>query len=82
MLSDQEKQTFKAAGERRRARGVELRKFSVMAERSQVEALSELYDAWIARFGKEQALDHLILLWGRAEARLGDRDEQKRKTKP
>jgi hypothetical protein len=79
-LSAEEKETFKRATERRRARGVELRKFSVHAEKSQVEALSELYDAWVSRFGKEEAIDHLILMWGRAEARLCDADEH-RKTK-
>lgn len=80
-LSPEEKATFRAAGERRKARGVKLRKFSVMAEESQVIALNELYSGWVARFGKEQCLDHLIVMWGRAEARLQDADHAKgRKT--
>jgi hypothetical protein len=81
-LSEAEKKVFLDATNRRKARGVKLRKFSVMAERSQVEGLSELYDAWVTRFGKELALDHLILMWGRAEARLCDADQAKKASKP
>jgi hypothetical protein len=79
-LSKEAKQVFLDATNRRKARGVQLRKFSIMAERNQVVALSELYDAWVSRFGKEQGINHLILMWGRAEARLCDADEH-RKTK-
>jgi hypothetical protein len=77
-LSESEKATFKAAGERRRARGVVLRKFSIMAEESQVEALNELYDAWVSRFGKEKAIDHWIVIWSRIEARMQDADQAKK----
>jgi hypothetical protein len=74
-LDEATKAVFKAASERRKANGVRLKRFSVMAEDSQIEALNELWSAWVERFGKEKAIDHLILLWGRAEARLGDRDD-------
>jgi hypothetical protein len=74
-LSEAEKATFKAATERRKANGVRLKRFSVMAEESQIIALNELWSAWTERFGKITAIDHLIVLWGRAEARLRDLDE-------
>jgi hypothetical protein len=76
-LSEQEKAIFKSAGERRKERGIVLRKFSFMAESNQVFALNELLDSWIQRFGKEQAIDHLIVLWGRVEARLRDKERAK-----
>ena len=76
-LSESEKAVFLAATNRRKSRGIRLKLFAVKAEESQVEALTELYNAWIARFGKEAALDNLIVIWGRAEARLCDRDRAK-----
>ena len=74
-LSEAEKKVFLDATNRRKANGVRLRRWTVMAEVSQIEALNELWSAWIVRFGKITAIDHLIVLWGRAEARLRDRDE-------
>ena len=45
----------------------------ILAPRSQAEALDELYGRWQERFGKK-ALDHLLVLWAGAEARLSDAD--------
>jgi len=78
-LTPEEKAVFLSATNRRKANGVRLRRWTVMAEESQIEALNELWSAWIDRFGKITAIDHLIVLWSRSEARLRDADEQKEK---
>jgi hypothetical protein len=78
-LSEEEKLTFKRATERRRAAGVRLKRFAVMCDASQVEALNELWDSWTERLGKTVAVDHLINLMAHSEARMQDQAEQKRR---
>ena len=73
-LSAQDKATFQRATQRRKENGIRLKRFTVQAEQSQVEALNILLDAWVERYGKTLALDHLIVLWSRAEARVRDKE--------
>ena len=73
-LTDEEKATFRAAGERRKAAGIRLKRFAVMCDANQIESLNVLWDSWTERFGKQRAVDHLIKMWGHAEARLRDKD--------
>jgi hypothetical protein len=76
-LSDAEKAIFRAATERRKQRGIKLQRFSVMLDKSQVEGLYILWDAWVDRWGKERAADELIRLMARVEARLMDKERAK-----
>lgn len=73
-LNDEQKKVFKDAGERRKQAGIKFKRICIFAEASQVEAFNILFDSWCERFGKAKALDHLILLWSRVEARLRDKD--------
>ena len=75
-LSAQDKATFQRATQRRKENGIRLKRFTVQAEQSQVEALNILLDAWVERYGKTLALDHLIVLWSRAEARVRDQENE------
>jgi hypothetical protein len=72
-LSESEKATFKAATERRKAAGIKLGRITLLAEKSQVEGFNELWDSWVARWGKNLAVDHLIRIMGQVEARLQDK---------
>jgi hypothetical protein len=76
-LSDSEKATFLAATERRRAAGIRLKRVCFMADEAQVEAFNIVWESWIERWGKTQAVDHLILLICRAEARYRDGEAAK-----
>lgn len=76
-LSETEKATFRAATERRRAAGIRLRRISFMADSSQVEAFTSLWDGWVERFGKNAAVDVLLKLMSEVEARI--REEQARR---
>lgn len=78
-LSEQEKATFKAASERRRETGIKLKRVCVTMSAKQVEAFYIVWDAWVERFGKNMAVDGLISLMSRVEARMrdGESDTQK-----
>jgi hypothetical protein len=73
-LTEHEKAVFRAAGVRRKNAGIRLKRFAVMADANQIESLNVLWDAWAERFGKQQAVDHLIKMWSAAEARLRDQE--------
>jgi len=73
-LSDDEKATFKRATDRRREAGIRLKRFTVLMESSQVEAINILWDAWVERFGKTRAIDELIRIMAHVEARLRDKE--------
>jgi hypothetical protein len=79
-FTPEQKETFKDASKRRRDRGIRLKQFAVRAEESQVIALSELYEAWLERWGKEDAIDRLIRMWAHAEARIRDQEHAKKQT--
>jgi len=73
-LSESEKATFKAATERRKAAGIKLKRFGVLADETQVAALNELWDAWVIRWGKQRAVDNLISVMSTVEARQRDKE--------
>lgn len=73
-LSEADKQAFLRAAERRRERGIRLRRISLAAEESQVVAFNELYSAWVERWGKSGALDRVIRIMAGVETKLRDKD--------
>jgi hypothetical protein len=73
-ISEQEKLLYRAATERRRAAGIRLKRFAVLADANQVESLNQLWDSWVERFGKQGAVDRLLGMWSHAEARLRDKE--------
>jgi hypothetical protein len=75
-ISEEEKAIFRAAAARRTANSIRLKRVVFSCDENQAESLSVLLDAWVTRFGKQAAIDHLIRMWGHAEARLKDRDAQ------
>jgi hypothetical protein len=76
-LSESDKQVFLAAANRRKENGLRLKRISFMAESAQVEAFNLIWSEWVQRYGKQQAVDHLILLICRAEARYRDGEAAK-----
>jgi hypothetical protein len=72
------KAVFVAAAERRKQRGIELKRIGMMAEKGQVEVFNYLFDGWVQRFGKEDAVDFLIAGMCEAEARLREWDVARR----
>jgi len=77
-LSDSEKAVYRAATERRKANGIRLKRFTILAEETQVEALNEVFESWIVRWGKNLAIDHLIVIMAQIEARQRDRERARR----
>ena len=61
-LSDADKATFKAAAERRKANNIKLGQFRVLCDTNQVVSLTEFYEGFVARLGKQHAVDYLIVL--------------------
>jgi hypothetical protein len=78
-ISEQEKLLYRAATERRRAAGIRLKRFAVLADANQVESLNQLWDAWVERDGKQCAVDRLLRMWSHEEARLRDQERSGRK---
>ena len=76
-LTSEEKAAFKSATERRRANNIKLKRVSFMAQEHQVEAFNTLLDAFITRWGKNKAIDHIISILSRIEARMQDAENQK-----
>ncbi len=73
-LSEEEKATFKRATERRRENGIRLKRITLLAQPSQVEGFTELFDSWVIRWGKSRALDELIRIMSIVEARIRDKE--------
>lgn len=73
-ISEEEKAIYRAATERRAKAGIRLRRFCVMADENQVVSLNALWDANVARFGKQKAVDTWIVILSKVEARLRDRE--------
>jgi hypothetical protein len=73
-LSDQDKDVFRRAAERRKAAGVILKRFAIMADASQVEAINEIWESFVLRWGKEKAVDVLLRAMCRIETRMRDRE--------
>ncbi len=76
-LTSEEKAVFKSATDRRRAAGIKLKRVSFMAQEHQVEAFNTLLDSFITRWGKNKAIDHIISILSRVEARMQDAENQK-----
>lgn len=73
-FTEEEKKVFLDATNRRKAAGIKLKRIAIMADASQVEAFNILWDGWVERYGKAMALNHLISIMARVEARLRDKE--------
>ena len=71
---------FREASARRRENGIRLKRFAVMCDATQVEALNEIWDSWCIRFGKQKAVDVLIRVMSNVEARLQEKDHAPKST--
>lgn len=69
-MDDATKAIFVAAGERRKQLGIRLKRICLMADATQVEAFNSIYDGWVQRWGKEDAMDFLIAELCDAEVKL------------
>jgi len=81
-LSEDEKKVFLAATERRKAAGIRLKRIVLQADAHQVEDFNILWESFVERWGKREALNHLILIMARVEARLRDGENAKQGRKP
>lgn len=70
--SEQEKEYWKGATERRKANAIRLGRLCVYVEKEQVDGFLELYQSWIKRWGKSQATDALIAGMAEYEAKYQD----------
>jgi hypothetical protein len=77
-LSDADKATFKAAAERRKANNIKLGQFRVLCDTNQVVSLTEFYEGFVARLGKQHAVDYMIVLMRKGSEAL-DRAVEARK---
>jgi hypothetical protein len=69
-LSDEDKAVFKRAAERRRANNIKLGQFRVLCDTNQVVSLTEFYNGWVARLGKQHAVDYLIVCMRKGDEAL------------
>ena len=77
-MDDATKAVFFAAGERRKARGIRLKRVCFMADETQVETFHLIYNEWVQRFGKEDAIDFLLACMCESQARLAEYDRARR----
>jgi len=70
--SEEEKQYWKVATERRKANAMRLGRLCVYVEKEQVDGFNELYQTWIERWGKSQATDAVIAAIAEYEAKYQD----------
>jgi len=77
VLTDEQKRTFREAGERRLANGIRLKQVRFMADANQVQSFNAIWESWLDRWGKQAAVDHLIRLMGTVESRLRDKERAK-----
>jgi hypothetical protein len=71
-LSESEKKIFREAGERRKLAGIKSKLIRLFAEEGQVSAFYEIYETWVQRWDKGQAMDALIASIADFEARFQD----------
>lgn len=76
-LTESEKATFKAATERRRLNGIRLKRITLLADASQVEAFTIIWSSWVERYGKNSAVDVLLRLMSTVEARIREEDARR-----
>jgi hypothetical protein len=79
MLTDAAKQIFVEASERRKERWIKNKLVRFAADESQVSVFHLIYDGWVKRFGKEQAVDFLLSWMLEGETRLAEWDAAKRR---
>lgn len=77
-LDEASKAVFVAAAENRKQRGIKLKRVCFMADESQVDAFNLIYNEWVGRWNKEEAVDHLISLMCESQARLMEFDRARR----
>jgi hypothetical protein len=58
--TDEEKQYWKAAAERRKATALRLGRWAVYIDPHAIVACHEFWTSWCAAFGKEKATDYLV----------------------
>lgn len=84
-VSEQEKELFKRASERRKQNGIKLKRICMLAEEGQVEAFNIVWEEWVRRYRKMGAVDLLIRCISAGEASIQDemraRKEKKRASK-
>ena len=61
---------FKAAGERRREKGIKLGRWTIMVDKNQLASIDEFYQGWVEMFGKQRAADYLIVCMRKADEAL------------
>jgi hypothetical protein len=76
-LTDEEKATFRAAGERRKAAGIRLKRIYLLADENQVTSFNVLWESWVERWGKQKAMDQLLRFMSLVESRLRDKERAK-----
>jgi hypothetical protein len=76
-LTEAEKAVFLAATNRRKERGIRLRRICLLAEESQVVAFNEIWDSWCIRWTKQGAMDRLLRVMCSIEARMRDQEGRK-----
>jgi hypothetical protein len=76
-LTNEEKATFRAAGERRKAAGIRLKRIYLLADENQVASFNVLWESWLDRWGKQRAMDELLRFMSLVEARVRDKENAK-----
>jgi hypothetical protein len=78
MLDDATKAVFVAAAERRKQRGIVLKRVCFMADETQVDTFNMVWNDWTQRFGKEDAVDFLLASMCESQVRLMEYDHAQR----
>ena len=73
-LTDEEKATFRAAGERRKAAGIRSKRVCFLADANQIASFNALFESWVIRWGKQRAVDELLRFMSLVESRLRDKE--------
>lgn len=79
--SEQEKQYWKDAAERRKANAIRLGRWTVNIDPHAIIACEEFWTSWCAAFGKERATDFLIEAMTEEHFLLMDRLEYQKRTR-
>jgi hypothetical protein len=78
-FTEEQKQVFKDAAARRRAAGIKLGRFTILADKNQIVSLNDFLDGWIRHLGKQGAIDFLIVCMRRGEEALQRAMEERKK---
>jgi hypothetical protein len=80
MLSDEAKAVAQMFAERRRQNGIRLKRITLTADEQYVELFHAIYEAWVAEWGKEGALDYLLSAMCEATVKLQEWKDAKRRS--